>query len=228
MVMEYLEGGDLFDYVIQRRKLSIEDIHRIFVQIIDAVEFCHQNGVYHLDLKTDNFVFADKDQTILKIIDFGLAKESNDNICKAQKYPFGTIGFYAPELFNVGQEVSCSKCDVFSIGIVLLMMIRPETIKNAEKGLNLYSKDSYYIYVNRLRTEYPSILSPELINLLLHMITIDPKDRYNIEEIKESDWYKGTKLSESEVEELGLYKDVPGPYVATQMQRGQKQNCIIS
>jgi serine/threonine protein kinase len=228
MVMEYLCGGDLFEYVQEQRQLHIDDIHRIFVQIIDAVEFCNQKGVYHLDLKTENFVFADKEKTLLKIIDFGLAKEDND-ICKGPR-PFGTPGFFAPELFN-DEEVSCSKCDIFSIGIILLKMVRSQIIYESERGLLLNTKDSYNRYVRNVR-EFIEIssLTPELKSLLLYMITIDPKNRYDIEEIKKTPWYKNEKLNESDIEELeSTYRRLPGPYVAEQEMKGKKQKyCIIS
>lgn len=225
MVMEYLSGGDLFDYVQKQRDLN--DIHRIFVQIIDAVEFCHQNGVYHLDLKTENFVFADKEKTILNIIDFGLAKDGND-ICKGPR-PFGTPGFFAPELFK-DEEFSCAKCDIFSIGIILLTMVRPRIIHHSQTGFILNTQRNYDKYVENVRESIQSSdLPTELKNLLIHMITIDPKKRYDIEEIKKSEWYSGKTFTEFEIDELESYKDIPGRYVAEQIMNGKPgKGCIIS
>lgn len=229
MVMEYLSGGDLFDYVLQKRQITIEKIHGIFMQIIDAVEFCHSNNVYHLDIKLDNFVFTDQTHSTLKMIDFGLAKQGND-ICNSRQYPIGTSGYFAPELFS-GKEISCSKCDIFSIGIVLLTMIRHQIVTDSELGLNLYLKNDYETYVKRLRESITlsTIITDELKILLLYIITIDPNTRYSIEKIKESDWYKGTKLSESELEQLNEWNDMVGRHVAEQAQKGVKNpGCIIS
>ena len=228
MVMEYLSGGDLFDYVLQKRKIAI---HRIFLQIIDAVEFCHSNNVYHLDIKLDNFVFTDHTYSTLKMIDFGLAKEGDD-ICISRQYPIGTPGFFAPELFS-GKEISCSKCDIFSIGIVLLTMISPKIINTDKAGLNLYLKKDYETYVNKLRKSIEisnrEELTDELKFLLLYMITINPGDRYSVEQIKESNWYKGTKISASELQQLKEYDEMVGPYVAEQAQKGiTNTTCIIS
>jgi serine/threonine protein kinase len=233
MVMEYLSGGDLFDYVLQKRQITIEEIRRIFMQIIDAVEFCHANKVYHFDIKLDNFVFTDQTHSTLKMIDFGLAKQGDD-ICNSRQYPIGTAGYFAPELFSgkeIGKEISCSKCDIFSIGIVLLMMIRHQIVTDSKLGLNLYLKNDYETYVKRLRESITlsTIITDELKILLLYIITIDPNTRYSIEKIKESDWYKGTKLSESELEQLNECNDMVGRHVAEQAQKGVKNpGCIIS
>jgi serine/threonine protein kinase len=233
MVMEYLSGGDLFDYVLQKRKIAI---HSIFIQIIDAVEFCHSNNVYHLDIKLDNFVFTDQTYSTLKMIDFGLAKEGDD-ICILRQSD-GTVGFFPPEKFS-GKEISCSKYDIFSIGIVLLTMISPEIInenkkRENKKRFNLYLKKGYETYVNELRKSIKistiEKLTDELKSLLLYMITIKPDDtRYSIKKIKESDWYKGTKLSESDLEKLNEFDEMVCQYAAVQAQNGVKPPlCIIS
>ena len=225
--MEYLSGGDLFDYVLQKRKIAI---HSIFIQIIDAVEFCHSNNVYHLDIKLDNFVFTDQTYSTLKMIDFGLAKEGEgDDICILRQSN-GTVGFFPPEKFS-GKEISCSKYDIFSIGVVLLTMISPITINTNKERFNLYLKKGYETYVNELRKsiKISTIITDELKFLLLYMITINPEHRYSIEEIKESNWYKGTKISASELQKLKEYDDMVGPYVAEQLLHGvQKPGCIIS
>ena len=232
MVMEYLSGGDLFDYhekQLDQKQVDIDKIHNIFVQIIDAIEFCHDNGVYHLDLKLDNFVFKDKPKSILKIIDFGLAKEGkegNDIFIFNHRLPIGTPGFYAPELFKEG-EVSLSKCDIFSIGIILLTLVCNNIITESEKGLNLdlIIFKNYIIYVDKMRDFIllSRILTPELKNLLLYMIITDPNKRYTIKDIKKSEWYKGEKLSKSEIEELESYRFLHGPFESQ-----QKSSCTIS
>ena len=71
MVMEYVAGGELFDYIVKHGKLKEEDARRFFQQIISGVDYCHRHNVVHRDLKPENLLL---DQMLnVKIADFGLS-----------------------------------------------------------------------------------------------------------------------------------------------------------
>ena len=72
MIMEYAEGGELFDYIIKKDHLSEGETRLIFHQIIDAIDYMHQIGICHRDLKPENILF-DSSFKKIKIIDFGLS-----------------------------------------------------------------------------------------------------------------------------------------------------------
>ena len=70
MVLEYCPGGELFDYIVDRERLSEDESRSFFRQIVAAVAYIHQSGYAHRDLKPEN-ILIDEDQN-LKLIDFGL------------------------------------------------------------------------------------------------------------------------------------------------------------
>merc|ERR1712106_338149 len=71
MVMEYVSGGELFDYIVKHGKLREEDARRFFQQIISGVDYCHRHNVVHRDLKPENLLLDQ--QLNVKIADFGLS-----------------------------------------------------------------------------------------------------------------------------------------------------------
>ena len=68
------EGGELFDRITDKGCFSEAEAHEIFLQIMQALNYCHANGICHRDLKPENFLFLTKaDDSPLKVIDFGLS-----------------------------------------------------------------------------------------------------------------------------------------------------------
>ena len=68
-------GGELFDRIIEKEYFSEKYAAQVFKQILEAINYCHKNGVCHRDLKPENFLFETKeDSSDIKVIDFGLSK----------------------------------------------------------------------------------------------------------------------------------------------------------
>ena len=74
--MEYASGGDLFDYIIGKGKISEYEASKIFSQISSGIEYLHQNGICHRDMKLEN-VLLDSENKI-KIVDFGFSRKYNE------------------------------------------------------------------------------------------------------------------------------------------------------
>jgi serine/threonine protein kinase len=90
------EGGELFDRLEAEGNFSEEDARKIFVQIIEAVNYCHTHNIAHRDLKPENFLFLNKKGLELKLIDFGLAYKWKENMrkeleAKGEKKLVGTV-----------------------------------------------------------------------------------------------------------------------------------------
>ncbi|ORX59489.1 Pkinase-domain-containing protein, partial [Hesseltinella vesiculosa] len=116
--IEYVDGGQLLDYIIQHGKLKEKQARKFARQIASALDYCHQNAIVHRDLKIENILIT-RDENI-KIIDFGLSnfyssKTTLNTYC-------GSLYFAAPELLRargyVGPEV-----DIWSFGVVLFVMV---------------------------------------------------------------------------------------------------------
>jgi calcium-dependent protein kinase len=78
-------GGELFERVIEQEFFSEQYAAYVFKQILDAINYCHKQGVCHRDLKPENFIFETKESASdLKVIDFGLSKIFDAPTCKYQ------------------------------------------------------------------------------------------------------------------------------------------------
>lgn len=71
IIEELCKGGELFDYIIQNKKISEKLAAKIFQQILYAVNYCHKNNIVHRDVKPENILLFDKDNLNIKICDFG-------------------------------------------------------------------------------------------------------------------------------------------------------------
>ena len=72
--MEYASGKELFDYIVLKQRLTESEACKFFQQIINRIEYLHKLRIVHRDLKPENILFIDKDQSRIKVIDFGLSK----------------------------------------------------------------------------------------------------------------------------------------------------------
>ena len=230
MLMEYLEGGDLFDYIsslhneYEKRmfKFDINTVREIFKQIIEGIEFCHNKNIYHFDLKPENFVFTDKSKSSIKIIDFGLAKEGCN--FKIDIHKIGTIGYFAPELlrrFIDGHNIiNCSACDIFSIGIILLRMVRYEIIIEHKKLLQESNVLGYYKTIREsIKIYKDNDFTEEFKKLLLGMLEDEPSNRLTIAQIKETAWYNDV-LFEIDQSNEDLFKQ-------SRSQVSEPEKCVL-
>jgi 5'-AMP-activated protein kinase catalytic alpha subunit len=76
MIMEYVSGGELFDYIVKNGRLGEEEARRFFQQIVSGVDYCHRHMVVHRDLKPENLLLDDS--LNVKIADFGLSNMMMD------------------------------------------------------------------------------------------------------------------------------------------------------
>ena len=75
--MEYASGGELFEYIVKRKKLKEQEAVRFFQHIISGIEYIHKSGICHRDLKPENLLLDE--QNNIKIVDFGLSNTYSPN-----------------------------------------------------------------------------------------------------------------------------------------------------
>jgi len=100
MVLEYMQGADLFDYLQARDfNLGEDRVKEIAWQLVSGIKYLHNYGIVHRDLKLENIMMTDTtNKSVPKLVDFGLAKMIGPHE-KAEE-PFGTLGYVAPEILN--------------------------------------------------------------------------------------------------------------------------------
>lgn len=133
LIMEYLSGGTLKQYINSKEnnRLEEEETRKILIQILRTVCYCHKMNIIHHDLKTDNILFTDETYSKIKIIDFGISSLLNVNN-KA-----GSLLYLAPEVINKKDTRSLPSVDIWSIGCIFGEMLTGEKFleQKAEKSL---------------------------------------------------------------------------------------------
>ncbi|XP_037980942.1 myosin light chain kinase family member 4 isoform X2 [Motacilla alba alba] len=121
LVMEYVEGGELFDRIIDENyNLTEMDTISFIKQICKGIQYMHQMYILHLDLKPENILCVNREANQIKIIDFGLARRYKPR--EKLRVNFGTPEFLAPEVVNY--EFVSFPTDMWSLGVIAYMLWR--------------------------------------------------------------------------------------------------------
>lgn len=121
LVLEYMAGSDLFDY-LQARDFNLGEnrVREISYQLACGIKYLHSYGIVHRDLKLENIMMSDTtDKSVPKLVDFGLAKMIGPNE-KADE-PFGTLGYVAPEILE--KKPYTLNCDLWSLGCIIYALL---------------------------------------------------------------------------------------------------------
>ncbi|NWR29417.1 MYLK3 kinase, partial [Tachuris rubrigastra] len=120
LIMEYLDGGELFDRITDENyHLTELDAILFTKQICEGVHYLHQHYILHLDLKPENILCVNRTGNQIKIIDFGLARRYKP--CEKLKVNFGTPEFLAPEVVNY--DFVSFPTDMWSVGVITYMLL---------------------------------------------------------------------------------------------------------
>ena len=177
IIMEYISGGNLQNFVKKRRKLCEKTSKILFRQIIQGIKYIHSKGIVHRDIKLEN-ILLDLNN-IIKICDFGVGKLIKPNtILKDQ---CGTPVYMAPEILK-GEGYHGFPVDIWSAGVALYIMLSGALPFNKSKD-----HDLEYAILNTNPKEIPDI-SQEAKNLLKNILEKDPKKRYTEDQILEHPW----------------------------------------
>ena len=122
IVMEYVAGRNLHDYIKAPRKLEVPHVLCLMSQLLDGLHYAHERGIVHRDIKPANLLIADDGR--LKITDFGIARTESSNLTRGSSV-IGSPGYIAPEQYT-GREVN-RRVDVFSSGVLLYQMLSGTT-----------------------------------------------------------------------------------------------------
>ncbi|HFE47050.1 MAG TPA: serine/threonine protein kinase [Nannocystis exedens] len=124
MVMEYIEGELLKNYIRRKRRLSLEEFVPIAGQILKGIGYAHSRGLMHRDLNPANIMLCvrDGEANVVKILDFGLAKLKEGEVKVTEQHDLlGTAGFLAPEQIK-GEHVDL-RVDVYALGVMFYNML---------------------------------------------------------------------------------------------------------
>ena len=192
IVLDYASKGELFDYIYSSSKgLNEKYAKFIFNKILKGVQNLHKAGICHRDLKMQNILLDEFFNP--KICDFGFATEiqGKDGSGKLNQF-VGTENYAAPEIF-LRLPYNGIKVDIFSLGVILFNLVTKKL-----GFIRATIKDPYYKYIfgkdfktywKKVKNEIGEI-SKELKDLFIKMVSFNPKERPNIDEIFKHPWMK--------------------------------------
>eukprot|EP01114_Cavostelium_apophysatum_P020120 TRINITY_DN6652_c0_g1_i1.p1 TRINITY_DN6652_c0_g1~~TRINITY_DN6652_c0_g1_i1.p1 ORF type:complete len:527 (+),score=127.40 TRINITY_DN6652_c0_g1_i1:65-1645(+) len=180
MIMEYVPGGELFDYIVSHGKLLEDDARRFFQQIISGVEYCHSHMVVHRDLKPENLLIDKKNQRV-KIADFGLSTMMHDG--DFLKTSCGSPNYAAPEVIS-GKLYAGPEVDVWSCGVILYTLLCARLPFDDEYIPSLFKKIRAGVF------DVPQHVSQSCRDLISAMLVVDSMKRITIAEIRQHPWFQ--------------------------------------
>ncbi|KAI9400000.1 hypothetical protein POPTR_002G177900v4 [Populus trichocarpa] len=194
IVIEFVDGGELFDKIAKHGRLKEDEARRYFQQLIKAVDYCHSRGVFHRDLKPENLLLDSRG--VLKVSDFGLSALSQqlrgDGLLHTA---CGTPNYVAPEVLR-DQGYDGTASDVWSCGVILYVLMAGFLPFSESSLVVLYRK------ICRADFTFPSWFSSGAKKLIKRILDPKPLTRITVSEILEDEWFKkGYKPPQFEQEE---------------------------
>ena len=188
IVMEYIRGGRLTDYMKENKfNFTEKRCAELIYEIALGVKYLHKYGIIHRDLKPDNIMLTEaNDRGHIKIMDFGLSKI----LGKKEKTSdgFGTLTFVSPEVLI--RKPYNKEIDIWSIGVILYLMLSGDLpFDDKEDDEQKIAKSIVFKDVEFPQEKFKN-KSKEVIELIKRCLTKEPKERIKIDEIIKSDWIK--------------------------------------
>ena len=196
IVTEFCQGGELFDAISKKGNFNENEASKIMKQVLSAITYSHQNNIVHRDLKPENILLDDKGSDLtIKIIDWGCAKsfKKNEKMTNADGTPY----YIAPEVLEGNYD---EKCDVWSCGVILYIMLCGYPPFNGE------TDDDILVAVKKGKFDFPkeewSSVSKEAIDLIKGMLTYEPNKRLSALDCMTQSWFiknKGKNTSDKKM-----------------------------
>ncbi len=186
IVMEYIDGITLKEYIENERVLSWKDAVHFVTQILRALQHAHERGIVHRDIKPQNIMMF-TDGTI-KVMDFGIAKFAREEGKTATDQAIGTVHYISPE--QARGDITDAKSDLYSVGVMLYEMLTGQKPFDTDNPVSIAVMHMHNV------AELPRRINPDipvpLEEIIVHAMEKVPDDRYQtaIEMIKDIDRFK--------------------------------------
>ncbi|XP_067333925.1 serine/threonine-protein kinase BRSK2 isoform X4 [Channa argus] len=180
LVLEHVSGGELFDYLVKKGRLTPKEGRKFFRQIISALDFCHSHSICHRDLKPENLLLDEKNN--IRIADFGMASlQVGDSLLETS---CGSPHYACPEVIR-GEKYDGRRADVWSCGVILFALL---------VGALPFDHDNLRQLLEKVKSgvfHMPHFIPPDCQDLLKGMIEVNPDKRLTLEAIQKHSWYQG-------------------------------------
>jgi serine/threonine protein kinase len=171
MILEYCPGGSLLDLIKQEGPIRSDRLYSLCLEVLDALNSCHETGIAHLDIKPQNILFDKFDRA--KLSDFGCAIRASKCLCQQFR---GSPGYAAPEIVK-HQAYDPFKADVWSLGVTFYLMVC------GHLPWNVHSEE--YIRAMQYGLEESDPMIPaDFLRILRKMLVVDPEGRATLSDVR--------------------------------------------
>lgn len=203
MVLEFMEGGELFDRISKESRFTEKKAAKYFRQITNAVHRCHSLNVAHRDLKPENLLLKDNSEELeIRLSDFGFAKIDDGNL----QTPHFTPYYVAPQVLQAHRYQSKQKqgiiqtskpytydksCDMWSLGVILYIMLcgyPPFYSETPSRQITSEMRKKILSGQYEFPEEDWQFISDSAKSVVKNLLHVDPSYRMNIDELQKHPW----------------------------------------
>ena len=220
IIMEHCKGGSLFKEIMTNGPFDEPYTAYVMYQIFSAIHYYNGLNIIHRDLKPENILIANKNKTNnypnIKICDFGISKIAPKQT--SQKSVVGSLYYVAPEVLNKNYN---EKCDLWSCGVIMYFLLAKKVPFSGAFNNEIIEKIIKGEY--DIKTPPLDKLSPNALDLMQKLLTVDVNKRITIQEILKHPWFKEQNSKE-------LYNKILDEKVAQKLLtnlKKYKKNSII-
>ncbi|NLA04952.1 MAG: Stk1 family PASTA domain-containing Ser/Thr kinase [Firmicutes bacterium] len=172
IVMEYLDGKNLKQYIREKGRLPAEEAVAITIRIAEALAVAHAAGVIHRDIKPQNIIFLNNGQ--VKVADFGIAIAADGTTLTCTDKIIGSVHYFSPE--QARGSLAGKRSDLYSLGVVLYEMVTGQVPFKGESPVSVAMKHIQEPVI--APSQLTGDLSPPLERIILKAMQKDPTQRY--------------------------------------------------
>ncbi|XP_017051422.1 calcium/calmodulin-dependent protein kinase type 1 isoform X2 [Drosophila ficusphila] len=189
LVMELVTGGELFDRIVEKGSYTEKDASHLIRQILEAVDYMHEQGVVHRDLKPENLLYySPDDDSKIMISDFGLSKIEDSGIMATA---CGTPGYVAPEV--LAQKPYGKAVDVWSIGVISYILLCGYPPFYDENDANLFAQILKGDF--EFDSPYWDEISESAKHFIKNLMCVAVDTRYTCKQALAHAWISGNEAS---------------------------------
>ncbi|GMH73826.1 hypothetical protein TL16_g06293, partial [Triparma laevis f. inornata] len=185
LVMELMEGGDLFDRIIKLGFYEEGKARKVMRRLLSSVSYLHSLKIIHRDLKPENIMLPSSSDVAVKLTDFGLAKEQQG---EGLKTFCGTPQYFAPEVMRRRMTVKGRgrydvKSDMWSLGVIMYVLLSGAPPFDVQAGWENLASTKIQFTGPRWGS-----VSAQGKELVLKLLDVDPVKRFSVEEAMDHPW----------------------------------------
>ncbi|XP_037925477.1 calcium/calmodulin-dependent protein kinase type 1 isoform X2 [Hermetia illucens] len=193
LVMELVTGGELFDRIVEKGSYTEKDASDLIRQVLEAVDYMHEQGVVHRDLKPENLLYySQEEDSKIMISDFGLSKMEDSGIMATA---CGTPGYVAPEV--LAQKPYGKAVDVWSIGVISYILLCGYPPFYDENDANLFAQ----ILKGEFEFDSPywDEISDSAKDFIQNLMCVSVEKRYTCKQALAHPWISGNAASNKNI-----------------------------